>query len=234
MKRIILVGALALLAACGDTKVETASGNTTSKAPTSAAETTAVNTEDTASGATNNAPTGDTITVDNIGDIPPACIELVGDFLKTIEPDVSKIDWATATANQLTAVSSLFEEASQAMDAKMTASGCDKYNLNVTDEQSAAELIKIAEDQAPGTVGFLKFIQTMSTATTAPAGPAASCPEAIAEIETYMAAGGKLKDLPIADLTKVSTAMSAVSTECSPEEAQAFMGRDDVAAFLGS
>ena len=81
MKKIILVGAIALLAACGSTKndvsVGTGAGNSTTGSSPAAGD------------ATGNS-SGDTITVDNFGDMPPKCIELLGGFLKKIEPTVSK------------------------------------------------------------------------------------------------------------------------------------------------
>ena len=69
MKKIILVGAIALLAACGSTKndvsIESGAGNSTADSSPAAGD------------ATGNS-SGDTITVDNFGDMPPKCIELLG------------------------------------------------------------------------------------------------------------------------------------------------------------
>jgi hypothetical protein len=234
MKKIILVSALALLAACGSSK-DTASGNTTSKTPTAATATTGVSTDaTTVDVGANAAPTEDTIKVDNISDIPPACVELFTDFLKQIEPDVSKIDWAKATPTQFQTVGESFSKAETAMNSQMTATGCDKYDLNATDEQSAAQLIKIAEDTAPGTVGFLKFIQTLSTATTtSPAGSATgTCEETIAQIEAFIGDGTPLKDRPVAETVQLTPLLSALTTQCTAEEATAFYNREDVTAFL--
>ena len=149
MKKLILVGALALLAACGDTKVQTDSSNTSK-------------------GGVTTPKTDDTVTVKDVGDMPPKCIELFSDFLKKIEPEVSKIDWSKATAAQMSTLDESFQKESDDMDAQMTAAGCDKYNLDATDEQTFEQLTKIAAAEAPGTVGFLTFIKSLSEAASTP------------------------------------------------------------------
>ena len=80
MKKIILVGAIALLAACGSSD----NGASVSTDGDQAAATAAPDAGDQRRGLDD-----DTITVDNFGDMPPKCIELLSAFLKKIEPTVS-------------------------------------------------------------------------------------------------------------------------------------------------
>jgi len=90
-KTLVMLGTLLLLAACGSSgngvSVST-SGDKVSNTSASGggSGSTEATTGDTAS--------GDTISVKDLGDIPPECLSMIGDFLKTIEPMVSKVDWS--------------------------------------------------------------------------------------------------------------------------------------------
>jgi hypothetical protein len=235
VKRIILTGALALLAlaACGETN-SAGTGNTSAK---SAPAATTVNADGTtapaATTATTSKPTDDTVTINDVSEMPPQCIKLFGAFLKKIEPEVSKIDWKKATGTEVQALGDAFSKESDDLDAQMTAAGCDKYNLAGSDKQVFNQLAKIAAAEAPGTLGFLEFISTLNGTSTTGASVPADCAGTIAALEPILAKGGKLQDLPFAEAAKISPLFSAVGTKCSADEASAFFARADVKSFVG-
>jgi len=53
-----------------------------------------------------------------------------------------------------------------------------------------------------------------------------------AAIEPFLTKGETMKDLTIADVTRLGQLMTAVSNNCTSDEASAFFSRDDVTAFI--
>jgi hypothetical protein len=235
MKRIILVSAIALLAACGSSSDGVSVGSDT--APTSAAADGAATT-DTASGgnATDTSiegSDGTTITVDDFGDMPPQCIELLSTFLKKIEPTVSAIDWDTSTLGDLENFQESFKPESDAFDAQTSAAGCDKYSLSGTDQTQLEQMSDLAAAEAPGTLGFIKFLGALTSPATASAGDLPTdCAGSIAAIEPFLAKGETMKDLTMPEVTKLGQLMPTIGTNCTAEEAAAFYARDDLNAFI--
>ena len=219
MKKIILVGAFAVLTACGSpgNGVSVGAGSTVAGA----------------SSETSVEGSDDTITVSDLGDMPPKCIELLGKFLKQIEPTVSKIDWDKATLADFEAFGNSFQAKSDSFDKDTSAAGCDKYNLEGTDERQFEQMAALAQSEAPGTVKFLRFLNSLAANATASGGSVpADCKGTIAEIEPFLIDGGSMKDLTIAEVTRVSQLLTAVRTNCTEEESTAFFSRDDVTAFV--
>lgn len=227
MKKIILVGAFALLAACGSSAKEGSSAASTENTSASAG---GASTETSISGS------DDTITVSDLSDMPPKCVELLGKFLKQIEPTVSKIDWDKATLADFESFSNSFKAESDSFDKETTAAGCDKYNLDGSDERQFQQMEALAKSEAPGTVGFIKFLNSLTSAATASGGGAipSDCDGTIAEIETFIKGGGTMKDLTMAEVTRLGQLMTAIGTNCTSDQATAFFGRDDVSAFIST
>ena len=230
MKKIILIGAFALLAACGSSDKGASVSTDGNQAPGAT----------TAGGnATNNttaaAGSDDTIVVDNFDDMPPKCIELLTTFLKKIEPAASQIDWDTATLGDLDSFGAQFKTESDEFDAQTQQAGCNQYNLNGSDEKQFQQMSELAAAEAPGTVGFIKFLGAFSSAAAAGAGDVpTTCADTIAAIEPTLASGRTMKDLKMVEITKLGQLMTAVGTNCTEDEAAAFYGRDDLKAFIGS
>lgn len=227
MKRIILVSAIALLSACGRSS-DGASGGTASDQTAAAADSGAtVDTSVEGSDVT-------TITVDDFNDMPPKCIELLGTFLKQIEPTVSAIDWDKATLGDFEGFEDSFKAQSDAFDAETSAAGCDKYSLSGTDATQLEQMSELAAAEAPGTLGFIKFLGALTTAATATAGGLPTdCDGSIAAVEPFLANGGTMKDLTMAEVTKLGQLMPTITSNCTAEEADAFYARDDLQAFIG-
>jgi hypothetical protein len=230
MKRTILIGAFVLLvAACGGSDKDVAVGDATDG--TSAA---VDNTSGDDSTADSVAGSDDTISVDDFGDMPPKCIELLATFLKQIEPTVSAIDWEAMTLGEFEEFSTQFEQESDSFDAQTAAAGCDKYNLTGSDENQFQQMAELAAAEAPGALGFVAFLSSLAESQTAAADSLPEdCAGTIDAIEPYLAKG-TMQDLTVAEVGLVGQLMGVVNTNCTPEEATAFFSRDDVTAFVGS
>lgn len=206
MKKFVLVGLIALLAACGSSK----SGVSVSPSGS-----------------------GDTISVSNVGDMPPQCIELLSKFLKAIEPTVKDVDWDKATLSDFETLGQQFDAESTTFDSESAAKGCDKYDITGSDDAQLQQVIKLAASEAPGTVKFLTFMGSLTSASTDNAGSIpADCAGTIAAIEPYLGGGKTMKDLTVTEITQLSALMTGVSTNCSAEDASAFYARADVQAFI--
>ena len=222
------MGALALLAACGGTAKEGSAGSGADNTSASAGSTVAG-----ASNGTSVAESGDTILVDNLGDMPPKCIELLSKFLKQIEPTVSKIDWEKATLADFEAFGNSFKSESDSFDKETSAAGCDKYNLQGSDEKQSEQMAALAKSEAPGTLGFIQFLNSLSAIASATGGSVpADCNGTIAEIEPFVSGGGTMKNLTMVEYTRLGQLISAVQANCTTDEANAFFNRDDVNAFI--
>jgi len=227
MKKIILVGAFALLAACGSSAKESSSAASTDNTSASGG---AGSTE------TSIAGSDDTITVNELSDMPPKCVELFSKFLKQIEPTVSKIDWDKATLAEYEKLGDSFKAASDSFGKETSAAGCDKYNLEGSNEKQFEQVVALAKSEAPGTLGFISFLKSLASAATASGGGSipSDCDGTIAEIETFIKAGGTMKDLTMTEVTRLGQLMTAIGTNCTSDQAKAFFSRDDVSAFISS
>ena len=227
MKKTILIGALALLAACGSSSDGGSKGTTADQSSASSPSASAT----TPSGGTTGP--GDTISVSDFGDMPPQCISLLSTFLKQIEPTVSKVDWTKATLADFEALGQSFQAESDAFDTQSSAAGCNKYNLTGSDAQQLQQVVELAAKDAPGTVPFLTFLGSLTDLSASTAGTVPSdCQADIAAIETYLGKGTTMKDLTMTEVTLFGKLMTAVTTNCTPEESQAFASRADVTAFI--
>jgi len=230
MKRLILIGAFALLAACGSSGNDDSAGASavdTASADTGVPASDADSTESSIEGS------DDTITVNDFSDMPPKCIELLGSFLKKIEPTVSVIDWDQATLAEFETIGQQFEADSSSFDTELATAGCDKYNLDTSDENQFEQMAALAAAEAPGTLGFINFLNSLASSASADGEAVpADCGGTIAAIEPLLA-NGTMQDLTMAEVTRLGTLMTAVSTNCTAEESTAFFAREDVTAFLG-
>jgi hypothetical protein len=220
--KIVIVGAVALLAACASSKtsvsVSTAGGQ--ASIPATAGSLPAA---------------GETISVEDFGDLPRQCIDLLSTYLKAIEPKVSGVDWTKATLADVEDVGAQFKAESDAYDTQSSTAGCDAYNIAGSDAAQVKQIIEFAAAHAHGTVGYLTFMGSLSTTTDATGGSVpADCAGTIAAIESYLTAGTTMQDLTMAEVTQFEELMKGVTTNCTSEESQAFAARDDVQAFISS
>lgn len=216
----------------------TPAASSTTAASTDAPTTTADTTTSSAAPATTAADDGsnddddDMIIVASIDDLPPECVALLGEFLQLIEPAVQDVDWDTATLGDFQAISDQLAADFDDMDTRELELGCENYDLT-SDEAALEAAIEIAEQQAPGTVGWLEFIAAISSeqpSGSSDEGPQ-DCDGAIAYIEGLIADGMTLSDIPFSEINTVTQAFNVISSDCPTEQATEFFQRTDVANF---
>ena len=230
MKKIILVGAFALLAACGssakDSLPAAGADDTSASANTSGG---AASTETSLGG------TDDTITVSDLSDMPPKCVELLGKFLKQIEPTVSKIDWDKATLADFEAFGDQFQAESDSFDTQTAARpAATSTTSRAPTRSSSSRWRRLRKARRPGPSG-----SSSSSARLPPArpGPAVRC-RLIATARSrrssqFVKRGGTMQDLTMAEVTRIGQLITAVQTNCTSEQATALFDRADVKAFMG-
>lgn len=221
---LALVVAL-VIAACGGAATTTtiADGSeTTTSAPDDTTTTTTVGSDDGSGGSV------------GFDDIPQECIDAFVAFLQDIEPALEGIDWANASAADLEEISTQIDPFTTAYEDSLTDAGCDELDVEVdaTDEETFDFLIGLAEDEAPGAVGYLEWIRDFAGVVGQEA--SGDCDTDVAALEAVIAAGGTMQDLPLAEVTYVGNLMTSVQLNCSAEQAAEFFSRADVLAFLGS
>lgn len=240
--KLYLVIAALLLAACGSdtTSEETTDAEDLASAATPADDADADDDGDddgaSVSGlADDDDSDGEAISVSSLDDVPEVCRDLMADFLKDIEPVVSPIDWDNATLADFETISAEFEARADQFDAESDAAGeCD--NIDLEDDDSFDLLIDFAQDEAPGTVGFLTFISQFVDAAAAAMGDTATgagvetCEEAIAFMDELMENYESMEDVPVSELTAMADIATVIFT-CSPEQ-MAYFDSPEVNAFF--
>jgi hypothetical protein len=226
MRKIILISAIALLAACGGTSNDGSAG---ARSGDTSASTAAPSATD---GTGTTIASDDTIVVEDFGEMPQECIDLLSTFLKAIEPTAAAIDWNTATLADFRTFTEQYKTESDAFDAQTAAAGCNKYSLSGSDEKQFEQMAELAAAEAPGALGFVQFLGAISAGAAATAGSIPSdCAGTIAAIEPYLGKG-TMNALTMAEVTALTQLMTGVSTNCSADEASAFFSRADVTAFV--
>jgi hypothetical protein len=183
--------------------------------------------------------TGEMIEVDDFDDLPQHCRDAFADFLQQIEPTVSEIDWDTATMADFETLTTDLQAQSESFDEDMATAGCDQYEVGESTDSIQA-MIDFAEQEAPGTVGYLEFLASFLEdlsgidGSLGAADVPTDCAGAIAYMEELMAEHSTMTEMPINDMMSVSAVVSTIGTACPPAQSQEFFARDDVTAFLGA
>ena len=214
--------------------VDTTIGATTEAPTTTEAESSSATADESVSD-----DTGDMIEVDDFDDLPQHCRDAFADFLQQIEPTVSDIDWDSATMADFETLTTDLQAQSESFDEDMATAGCDRYEVGESSESIQA-MIDFAEQEAPGTVGYLEFLASFledlsgMDGSLGAADVPTDCAGAIAYMEELMAEHSTMTEMPINDMMSVSAVVSTIGTACPPAQSQEFFARDDVTAFLGA
>ena len=237
-------------AAATTTEAPAAEGGTSSDDAATATEAPEVTTAETSSATSEDSATadtadtaddtGETIEIDDFGDLPEECRNLFADFLRQIEPTVSEIDWDNATMADFESLSTEMQTQSDSFDEEIAAANCDDYDIGESAESIQA-MIDFAEDEAPGTVGYLEFLASFledlsgdgSGADMGAADVPTDCEGAIAYVDALIAEHDTMMDMPVNSMMAVSTAVTNISSNCPADQAQEFLTRPDVTAFMG-
>jgi hypothetical protein len=166
-------------------------------------------------------PDDDSIVIDDLDDLPAECRQIMGDFLREIEPIVNAIDWQTATMASLETLDTTFGEPSDRLDAAMAASGCDRYDFGPENDTDLEFTIELAKAEVPGVVTWLEFIRDLD-ATGAPEGVPTDCEGAIAFVDELIERTSGMSELPITQFAGITSAMSTIQIECPTERSTAF------------
>ena len=173
----------------------------------------------------------DVVIIDDFGDVPAECRDALADFLRTIEPVVSDIDWDTATMADFEQISTELEDEGTAFDA--ATEDCGDFDF-ASDEESLQAMIEFAEEEAPGTVGWLEFVGAFAFPGDDNAAAAMTCEDAIAYFDELIAGGATtMSSLPVSELADITAVLNVITTDCDFEVMDEFLSREDVTAFLG-
>src|SRR6478752_647003 len=120
-----------VLASCGGDDDDNAAGATNEQA--ASADTASDSATASATADDNGAATADSsddvVTVNDLGDIPDECVDLLGDYLKKLEPFVKDVDWSSATLDTMQQLNDQMSSEFSSMDDQMSSSGCDQYDF---------------------------------------------------------------------------------------------------------
>jgi hypothetical protein len=176
--------------------------------------------------------------IDDFDDIPRECVDLIAEFLRAIEPTVSPIDWESATMSELEALSTTIDDSSTDFDVESEAAGCNDFVLGDDDERSIEFVIVVAEREAPGTVGYLEFLDDFLNSTGVAESEASVLPEdcdgVIAYVKDLIAGVESPEDVPVSVFADIMSAISAIQTTCTPDEITAFATDPEIEAFLSN
>ena len=214
-----------MVAACGGGTESDTTSTTADSGDTST-------TEETTTTTTTEDDDGDSV---DIGDIPEECLDAFVEYLQAIESSVEGIDWENATAADFEELGTAIEPISVEYEETIAGSQCEDIEVVATDEETFDFLIELAQDEAPGTVGYLEMIRDLAGQFGGGAGTEVSgdCETDISAMQAMIDQGGTMDDLTMAELTAVGTLVTSISTNCSQDRSFEFFSQDDVAAFLG-
>ncbi len=217
-----------MLAACvggaGDTATTTgpdADGTTTSvveEATTMAETTTTAAAETTTTAGEQGA---------SIEDIPPECLAEISAILQVFEPAVEGIDWETATImDHIQVMTSL------AGTSIGDTAACEnvEVDVDVSEEEGVALFLEVAEQEAPGAVGYFAAILAMNE-TLGERQSTGECQTDVATFEDVVAGGVAFVDLPLPEQWLVLNLMGSIGF-CNLQTQGELISRPEVEEFL--
>jgi hypothetical protein len=165
-----------------------------------------------------------------LADMPEDCIDALVGYLQAIEPAVEGVDFENLSVDELDAVSAEVENLSGEMTAEMEDLDCpDPLG---SDDEAISAVIDLAEQEAPGTVGYLEWLAAFAAGFGEGSEVSGDCETDIAALQGIIDEAGAMSDLTMTQVVEVASLVASISTACSPERAEEFFAREDVAAFL--
>ena len=169
-------------------------------------------------------------TVD-FADMPQECIDALVGYLRAIEPAVEGLDFETTTGEGLEALGTELDALSE--DYATAIEDLDCPDPAGSDDEAFAAIIELAEQEAPGTVGYLQFVQSFA-AGFGDAEASGDCETDISALRAIIDQNSSMADLTMTEVVQVGSLVGSISTNCSAERAEEFFAEADVAAFLES
>jgi len=169
-------------------------------------------------------------TVD-FADMPQECIDALVGYLQAIEPAVEGVDFESTTGSELEAMGTELEALSE--DYSTAIEDLDCPDPAGSDDEAFAAIIDLAEQEAPGTVGYLEWVQSFA-AGFGDAETSGDCETDVSALRAIIDENSSMSDLTMTEVVQVGSLVASISTACSPERAEEFFAEADVAAFLES
>ena len=250
MKRPLTIAImLTVLAACGsgeqaDTQPALTENDAVGHAPDQSTDPADAGSESDTSSGTGNSDSdsiadtnSDTVTITEIDDIPAECRQIMGDFLREIEPMVDDIDWDTATVAGLQEFEESFDEPSVRLEQALASSGGDVYDFGPDEENGLEFSLTLAREEAPGVVGYLEFIRDLFEGfdpdiQDGDPGLPTDCDGAIAFVSDVVERTDNLSDLPVSEYVNVTAVLNTIQFNCPPEQAAQFYEGPAFAAWV--
>jgi hypothetical protein len=216
-----------LLAGCGnaaDTATTTAgpdAGGATSTSVVVEETTTVAETTTTTKAATTTAAEQGA----GLEDIPPDCVAEISAILQVFEPAVEGIDWENATIDDHIQVMTTLAGTSIGDTA-----ACENVELDMTEEEGAALFLGVANQEAPGAVGYFTAIIAMNEAL-GDRQSTGDCQTDIGTFEDVVAGGVPFVDLPLPEQWLVLNLMGSIGF-CNLQTQGELRFRPEVEEFL--
>ncbi len=161
--------------------------------------------------------------------MPQECIDALVGYLTAIEPAVEGVDFESTTGEELEAMGTELEALS--VDYTTAIEDLECPDPAGSDEEAFAAIIELAEQEAPGTVGYLQWVQSFA-AGFGDAEVSGDCETDISALRAVIDENSSMSDLTMTQVVQVGSLVASISTACSPERAEEFFAEADVAAFL--
>jgi hypothetical protein len=166
-----------------------------------------------------------------LADMPEECIDALVTYLQAVEPAVEDVDFEDPTGPDIEALSSEIAELTQGATAEFESIECPDP-LGGDDVARFEAVIAIAEQEAPGTVGYLEWVAGLATGFGDSSEVSGDCETDITALQAIVGEGETMSDLTMTQVIEVGSLVASISTSCSPERAEEFFAEEDVAAFL--
>ena len=160
-----------------------------------------------------------------VDDIPPDCVAEIAAILQVFEPAVEGIDWETATIDDHIQVMTSLAGTSIGDTA-----ACENVELDLNEEEGAALFFEVAEQEAPGAVGYFTAIIAMNEAL-GDRQSTGDCQTDIATFEDVVAGGVPFVDLALPEQWLVLNLMGSIGF-CNLQTQGELISRPEVGEFL--
>ena len=219
-----------LLAACaggaGDTATTTGSDADVTTSTSVAEEATTTTVAETTTTAAAETTTTAAEQAAGVEDIPPDCVAEIAAILQAFEPAVEGIDWETATImDHIQVMTSL-----SGTSIGDTAACEENVDLDMSEDEGVALFLEVAEQEAPGAVGYFAAILAMNE-TLGERQSTGDCQTDIATFEDVVAGGVAFVDLPLPEQWLVLNLMGSIGF-CNLQTQGELISRPEVGEFL--
>ena len=162
-----------------------------------------------------------------VEDIPPECLAEISAILQVFEPAVEGIDWETATIMDHIQVMTSLSGTSIGDTA-----ACENVDVDVdvSEEEGVALFLEVAEQEAPGAVGYFAAIIAINEEL-GERQSTGDCQTDIATFEDVVAGGVPFVDLPLPEQWLVLNLMGSIGF-CNLETQGELISRPEVGEFL--